>query len=76
MLEESSLLGNLNRHPKLNGLMSINDGKRKCENDLACAGFTSKGSYKTLKHDMQMYIEKTHIITHSFPKIDRCFVML
>ena len=37
--------------------IEINDGKRKCENDLACAGFTSKGSYKTLKRDMQMYID-------------------
>ena len=35
--------------------MSINDGKRKCENDLACARFMFKGSYKTLKRDMQMY---------------------
>ena len=37
--------------------MSINDGKRKCNNNLAGAGFTFKGSYKTLKRDMQIYIE-------------------
>ena len=42
-------------YPKLNGLMSVNNGIRKCENDLACAGFTFKGSYKTLNRAMQMY---------------------
>ena len=70
-------------YPKLNGLMSVNNGIRKCENDLACAGFTFKGSYKTLNHAMQMYF--FHFIPDnndfkylywSTYKVDRNFVKL
>ena len=42
-------------YPKLNGLMLVSDAKAKCEYDMACAGFTFKGSYKTMKHAMKMY---------------------
>ena len=70
-------------YPKINGLMSVNDAQRKCENDLSCAGFTFKGSYKTLNHTMQIYF--FHFIPDdndlkyfywSTYKVDRNFVKL
>ena len=70
-------------HPKLNGLMLVMDAQEKCENDLACAGFTFKGSYKTLKHAMQMYffhfIPENHDLKYfywSTYKVKRNFVSL
>ena len=42
-------------YPKLNGWMLVEEAKEKCEKDLACGGFTFKGSYKTLTRPMEMY---------------------
>ena len=42
-------------YSELNGRMLVEDAKAKCENDLACGGFTFKGSYKTKDHAMEMY---------------------
>ena len=42
-------------YPKLNGWMLVKEAQQKCENDLACGGFTFKGSYKTLNRKMEMY---------------------
>ena len=70
-------------YPKLNGLMLIKDAKEKCEMDLACAGFTFKGSYKTLNHAMLIYF--FHFIPQnndfkyfywSTYKVNRNFVLL
>ena len=70
-------------YPTINGLMFVNDAKRKCDNDLACAGFTFKGSYKTLNRSMQIYF--FHFIPDdndlkyfywSTYKVDRNFVKL
>ena len=70
-------------YPKLNGLMSVKDAKEKCENDLACAGFTFKGPYKTLNRIMQMYffhfVPKNNDLKYlywSTYKVDRNFVKL
>ena len=70
-------------YPKLNGLMLVMDAQEKCENDLACAGFTFKGSYKTLKHAMQMYffhfIPENHDLKYfywSTYNVNRKFVKL
>ena len=70
-------------YPKLNGLMLVMDAKEKCENDLACAGFTFKGSYKTLNHAMQMsffhfvpeYNDLKYLYWSTY-KVDRNFVKL
>ena len=70
-------------YPKLNGLMLVTDAQEKCENDLACAGFTFKGSYKTKKQAMQMYffhfIPENNDLKYlywSTYKVDRNFVKL
>ena len=42
-------------YPKLNGWMLVEEAKQLCEKDLACGGFTFKGSYKTLTRPMEMY---------------------
>lgn len=70
-------------YPKLNGLMLIKDAKEKCEMDLACAGFTFKGSYKTLNRTMQMYffhfIPENNDVKYlywSTYKVDRNYVKL
>ena len=42
-------------YPELNGRLLVEEAKAKCENDLACGGFTFKGSYKTANHAMEMY---------------------
>ena len=71
-------------YPKLNGWMFVEDAKTKCENDLACGGFTFKGSYKTLMLPMEMYFfhivpEKTGTIDYfywSTYEVDRKFVKL
>ena len=42
-------------YPKYNGWMLVEEAKVKCQNDLACGGFTFKGSYKTLTLPMEMY---------------------
>ena len=41
-------------YPKLNGWMLVEEARIICENDLACGGFTFKGSYKTLTMPMEM----------------------
>ena len=48
-------------YPELNGRMLVGEAKAKCENDLACGGFTFKGSYKTVNHAMEMYF--FHVIS-------------
>ena len=70
-------------YPKLNGWMLVEEAKEKCENDLACAGFTFKGPYKTLNRIMQMYffhfIPKNNDLKYlywSTYKVDRNFVKL
>ena len=42
-------------YPKYNGWMLVEEAKEICEKDLACGGFTFKGSYKTLTRPMEMY---------------------
>ena len=42
-------------YPKLNGWMSVKQAVYKCENDLACGGFTFKGSFRTKQNPMEMY---------------------
>ena len=70
-------------YPKINGLMSVNDAQIKCENDLSCAGFTFKGSYKTLNRTMQMYFfhfipenNDVNYLYWSTYKVDRNYVKL
>ena len=62
--------------------MLVKEAQQKCENDLACAGFTFKGSYKTLNRKMEIYF--FHIVPDnscnffywSTYKVDRNFVKL
>ena len=62
--------------------MLVKVAEQKCENDFACAGFTFKGSYKTLNHKMEMYF--FHIVPNntykyfywSTYKVKRDFVKL
>ena len=71
-------------YPALNGWMLVREAKEKCENDLACAGFTFKGSYKTSNRKMEMYFfhivpynnNKSHFFYWSSYKIRRNFVKL
>ena len=42
-------------YPELNGFMLVKEAVVKCENDLACGGFTFKGSYKTLHNIKEIY---------------------
>lgn len=42
-------------YPKLNGRMSVLQAVEKCQQDLACGGFTFKGSYGCKKVDFEMY---------------------
>ena len=53
-------------YPELNGWMLVKVAEEMCENDFACAGFTFKGSYKTLNHEMEMYF--FHIVLENEPK--------
>ena len=39
-------------YPELNGFMLVDEAVANCENDLACGGFTFKGSYRT-RHDLK-----------------------
>ena len=50
-------------YPALNGWMLVREAEEKCENDFACAGFTFKGSCKTLNRKMEMYF--FHIVPHN-----------
>ena len=64
--------------------MLVKEAEEKCEHDFACAGFTFKGSYKTLNHKMEMYF--FHIVPEennykkyfywSTFKVERHFVKL
>ena len=70
-------------YPKYNGWMLVQEAKVKCQNDLACGGFTFKGSYKTLTLSMEMYFfhivpEKTgtDYFYWSTYEVDRKFVKL
>ena len=42
-------------YSKLNGWMSVKQAVFKCEKDLACGGFTFKGSYRTKHNSMEIY---------------------
>ena len=42
-------------YPKLNGYMSVEEAKKRCESDTACGGFTFKGSYETKNESMDVY---------------------
>ena len=53
-------------YPELNGWMLVNVAEKMCEKDFACAGFTFKGSYKTLNREMEMYF--FHIVPENKPK--------
>ena len=46
--------------------MLVKVAEQKCENDFACAGFTFKGSYKTLNRKMEIYF--FHIVPENSPK--------
>ena len=48
-------------YSELNGRMLVEEAKTKCENDLACGGFTFKGAYKTANYVMEMYF--FHVIS-------------
>ena len=70
-------------YPELNGRMLVGEARAKCEQDLACGGFTFKGSYKTVNYAMEMYF--FHVISDqndfkhlywSTYKVDRKFVRL
>ena len=70
-------------YSELNGRMLVGEAKAKCEQDLACGGFTFKGSYKTVNYAMEMYF--FHVISDqndfkhlywSTYKVDRKFVRL
>ena len=70
-------------YPKYNGWMLVEEAKFKCQSDLACGGFTFKGSYKTLTLSMEMYFfhivpEKTgtDYFYWSTYEVDRKFVKL
>ena len=62
--------------------MLVKEAEEKCEHDFACAGFTFKGSYKTLNRKMEMYF--FHIVPNntykyfywSTYKVKRNFVKL
>ena len=62
--------------------MLVKEAEEKCVNNFACAGFTFKGSYKTLNHKMEMYF--FHIVPEnsykylywSTYKVKRNFVKL
>ena len=47
-------------YPKLNGWMVVNEAVERCETDLACGGFTFKGSYKT--NNVKMDVFFFHIV--------------
>ena len=49
-------------YPKLNGWMLVDEAKIKCDEDLACGGFTFKGSFKTKSQPMDIYF--FHIVPH------------
>ena len=69
-------------YPELNGWMLVNEAQEKCENDSACAGFTFKGSYKTLNRKMEMYFfhnvpeNSNKFLYWSTYKVKRKFVRL
>ena len=50
-------------YPALNGWMLIGEAKKRCEEDLACGGFTFKGSYKTRDLPMEVYF--FHVVPDS-----------
>ena len=50
-------------YPGLNGWMIVEKAQTICENDLACGGFTFKGSYKTLNHEMEIYF--FHVVSNN-----------
>ena len=62
--------------------MLVKEAEEKCENDFACAGFTFKGSYKTLNRKMEMYFfhivpdNKEKYFYWSTYKVKRHFVKL
>ena len=42
-------------YPNLNGRMLISKAVDRCQDDLACGGFTFKGSYLSKKEEMEVY---------------------
>ena len=42
-------------YPKLNGRMPIWQAVKKCQEDIACGGFTFKGSYRSKELQMEVY---------------------
>ena len=51
-------------YPKLNGWMFVNEAVERCEADLACGGFTFKGSYRTKNVPMDVYF--FHIVKSNY----------
>ena len=45
--------------------MLVDAAKKKCEEDLACGGFTFKGSFYTTKYPMEMYFFHVVPLQHS-----------
>ena len=52
-------------YPKLNGWMLLDEAKKKCDEDLACGGFTFKGSFKTKELPMEIYF--FHVVPSEEP---------
>ena len=50
-------------YPELNGFMLVNEAVVKCEYDLACGGFTFKGSYRTPHNIKEIYF--FHVVLDS-----------
>ena len=50
-------------YPRLNGWMKVDEAVEKCESDLACGGFTFKGSFATKDVLMEMYF--FHIVKNA-----------
>ena len=52
-------------YPKLNGRMPIWQAVEKCEENIACAGFTFKGSYRSAKTQMEIYFFHLVILSNT-----------
>ena len=72
-------------YPDLNGLLTPDEAKAKCDSDEACGGFTFKGSFANHNHPVLVYffhvilVNCVDIQTHSYwstYQVDRNYVKL
>ena len=54
-------------YPKLNGRMPIWQAVEKCQQDIACGGFTFKGSYRYKELQMEVYFFHLVILGNNQP---------